>query len=57
MIKNRDSDYIKLDTFLKKIDLIKTKDYWTKTEIIKTFNDLLFEFNHKERQKNLDDKM
>jgi len=57
VIKNRDSDYIELDTFLKKIDLIKAKDYWTKTEIIKIFNDLLFEFNHKEKQKNLDDKM
>ena len=57
VIKNRDSDYIELDTFLKKIDLIKTKDNWTKTEIIKIFNDLLLNFNHKEKQKNLDDKM
>lgn len=57
VIKNRDSDYNELDTFLKKIDLIKAKDNWTKTEIIKIFNDLLFDFNHKEKQKNLDDKM
>lgn len=57
IIKNNHSDNFKLNTFLDKIDNIKSKDQWSKFEIVKTFKDLLSHFNHREKQKNLDDKM
>ena len=57
IIKNNYSDNFKLNTFLDKIDNIKSKDQWSKFEIVKTFKDLLSHFDHREKQKNLDDKM
>ncbi|MGB3946583.1 MAG: UDP-N-acetylglucosamine 4,6-dehydratase [Bacteroidia bacterium] len=46
-----------LDHFLLSIDQMKTKNYWTKSEIIDLFNYMLPNFNHKETGKYLDAKM
>jgi UDP-N-acetylglucosamine 4,6-dehydratase len=47
----------KLDYFLKKINLIKTRKSWSKNEIVNLFFDLIPDFGHKETGKYLDSKM
>ena len=50
-------DVRKLSFFLKKIEEIKTNQYWKKQEIVALFNEMIPNFNHIETNKYLDDKM
>lgn len=46
-----------LNDFIKNIKTLRSKNYWSKTEIVKTINLVLPEFKHKETGKYLDDKL
>tara|TARA_B100001559_G_C16474358_1_gene610609 strand:- start:672 stop:1856 length:1185 start_codon:yes stop_codon:yes gene_type:complete len=57
VIKNDFTDIRKLDFFYKKINVIKKKDNWSKGDVINLFKEILSDFNHIDKGKNLDDKM
>lgn len=48
---------IDLNNFIKKINMIKKKQVWVKTELIDAFKKIIPEFTHNETGKNLDEKM
>ncbi|MDA9112786.1 UDP-N-acetylglucosamine 4,6-dehydratase [Gammaproteobacteria bacterium] len=50
-------DNNKLDEFIRKINEISSSDKWDKLSIIKLFNSMIPDFNHKEKDKYLDGKM
>jgi len=47
----------KLDKFLNEIERFRRQDFWDKTEIVKLFNWMIPEFQHKETGKYLDSRM
>jgi FlaA1/EpsC-like NDP-sugar epimerase len=58
VIKNQpEFDEVKLDSFLDEIEVLRQKDSWTKSAIIKLYFGLLPEFAHKETGKYLDQRM
>ncbi len=58
VIKNESSfDNSKLEYFLKKINELKNRLFWTKKDLIELFEFMVPEFNHLERGRYLDDKM
>ena len=58
VIKNEPSfDNSKLEYFLKKINELKNRLFWTKKDLIELFEFMVPEFNHLERGRYLDDKM
>ena len=50
-------DNDKLEAFEKRIDEMRTRGSWTRTEIIDLFNEMIPNFNHKETGKFLDGRM
>ena len=50
-------DNDKLEAFEKRIDEMRTRGSWTRTEIIDLFNEMIPNFNHKETGKFLDSRM
>ncbi len=46
-----------LDNFLDEVKFLKKMDIWTKDDLIKIFKDVVPNFDHIERDKNLDEKM
>ena len=50
-------DEKKLDEFIKKIQEIREKEFWTKEDLLELYIELLPEFSHIETGKNLDNKM
>ena len=47
----------KLDDFINRIEYLRTKDIWTKNDILKLYIELLPDFNHYETGMYLDQKM
>lgn len=50
-------DTSKTDYFINRISELKKRGQWEKNELVELFNFMLPEFNHKEKGKNLDQKM
>ena len=48
---------IDIDNFFHEINFLEKKKTWSKKEILKIFNKILPEFNHLEKEQNLDQKM
>ena len=48
---------IDIDNFFQEINFLEKKKTWSKKEILQIFNKLLPEFNHLEKEQNLDQKM
>ncbi len=58
VIKNKSEPYDKnLNSFFKKIDNLYKNGVWTKDELVDCFNEVLDDFSHLEKGKNLDEKM
>ena len=58
IIKNDlDRNFDKLDLFTSRIQAIRERGIWTRTELIDLFNEMIPEFNHKETGKFLDGRM
>ena len=45
------------EDFIEKFDRFKQKKRWNKSELISLFKEILPNFNHEEKHKNLDQKM
>lgn len=52
-----DYDEVALQEFIERINTLKAQGVWTKTEIVKLFQQVLPDFEHEEKGKYLDDKM
>lgn len=50
-------DEKKLDNFVISVKKLRKKSFWDKKDLLKIFNSILYDFNHQEKGKNLDQRM
>ena len=52
-----DQSFVHYEDFVTKFNNLKVRKSWKKNELVKLFKEILPNFNHEEKQKNLDQKM